>query len=81
MEVGNIDQMYRNTPNDSALEIKFEFATNRQTEVHEVPTYDSDRFFCDVGSWLGLLVGMSCLSLVELLAFLYTFVKEKLCCC
>ena len=58
---------------------QFKFLSKRQTEVHEVPTYTSDNFFSDVGSWLGLLVGMSCLSIVEVVAFVYSLIKEKWC--
>ena len=50
---------------------------SRVTEVTELPTYTSDNFFSDVGSWLGLLVGMSCLSLVEVVTFVFTAVREQ----
>ena len=50
----------------------------RVTEVTELPTYTSDNFFSDVGSWLGLLVGMSCLSLVEVVTFVFTAIREQL---
>ena len=63
----------------SELSITIKFRTDRITEVSEVPTYTSDNFFSDVGSWLGLLVGMSFLSVVEVVTFLFTAVKEGCC--
>ena len=50
----------------------------RITEITEVPVYTSDDFFSDVGSWLGLLVGMAFLSLVEIVAFIFSVIKERL---
>ena len=57
----------------------FTFKTDRFTDVQEVPTYTTDDFFSDVGSWLGLLVGMSFLSLIEIVTFIYTVAREKCC--
>ena len=61
----------------SGFAVKFQ--SKRVTEVTEVPVYTSDDFFSDVGSWLGLLVGMSFLSLVELFTFLVATVVERFC--
>ena len=63
----------------SELSITIKFRTDRITEVSEVPTSTSDNFFSDVGSWLGLLVGMSFLSVVEVVTFVFTAVKEGCC--
>ena len=52
-------------------------SSSRITEVHEIATYTLDNFFAEVGSWLGLLVGMSFLSLVEIVAFIYTIIQER----
>ena len=52
----------------------------RITKVTQVPIYTSDDFFADIGSWLGLLAGVSLLSLVEIFVFLGTAVKEKFQC-
>ena len=49
----------------------------RITNVNEIETFTLDDFFTDLGSWLGLLVGMSLLSLVEIAAFVYTVIREK----
>ena len=57
--------------------VKMRIPSMRITEVHEIATYTSDNFFAEVGSWLGLLVGMSFLSLVEIATFTYTVIKEK----
>ena len=50
---------------------------SRMTEVYEIATYTSDDLFSDIGSWLGLLVGMSLLSLVEIVAFIFTAIRER----
>ena len=60
----------------SDFDIKFQ--SMRITEITEVPVYTSDDFFSDVGSWLGLLVGMSFLSIVEIVAFIFAVIKERL---
>ena len=54
-----------------------QFQSRRVTDITEVPVYTSDDFFSDVGSWLGLLVGMSCLSIVEVVTFVFIAVLEK----
>ena len=53
--------------------------SKRITEITEVPVYTSDNFFSDVGSWLGLLVGMSFLSIVELITFAFATAHERFC--
>ena len=62
---------------DTISAFYFSFRTKTITEVHEIAVYTTDDFFSDVGSWLGLLVGMSVLSLVEIVAFTYNVIKEK----
>ena len=57
--------------------IKVEIPSSRITAVHEIATYTSDDLLAEIGSWLGLLVGMSFLSLVEIVAFLCTVIREK----
>ena len=57
--------------------IELDQPTDRITEVFEIPTYTSDNLLADIGSWLGLLAGMSLLSLVEIAAFICTLLKEK----
>ena len=66
---------YMKKSNKSTIVLKI--PSIRITEVHEIATYTSDNLLTDLGSWLGLLVGMSLLSLVEIVAFIYTVVKEK----
>ena len=56
------------------------FNSKRVTEITEVAVYTLDDFFSDLGSWLGLLVGMSLLSIVELITFIFTALVEKLRC-
>ena len=59
--------------------LMFRFKTDRSTVVMEVPTYTSDDLFSDIGSWLGLLVGMSFLSLIEIVTFVYAVAREQCC--
>ena len=56
---------------------RVEYKSKRVTTVTEIPVYTSDNFFSDVGSWLGLLVGMSLLSVVEIATFLLTTILER----
>ena len=45
----------------------------------ELPAYDSTRFLADVGGLIGLLIGMSLLSLFEVLVCLALYAFDKLC--
>ena len=71
---GSLNERYGKA---SQLDVKFQ--SKRVTEITEIPSYTSDDFFSDVGSWLGLLVGMSFLSIVELVTFILTAIIERLC--
>ena len=71
---GSLNERYGKA---SQLDVKFQ--SKRVTEITEIPSYTSDDFFSDVGSWLGLLVGMSFLSIVELVTFISTAIVERLC--
>ena len=53
--------------------IKFWFTYDsfQDAEISEFPVYPIEQFFSDIGGWMSLLVGMSALSLVELLAFFF----------
>ena len=62
-----------------ASHFSVQFRSKRMTEITEVPVYTIDNLFSDVGSWLGLLVGMSLLSIVEMVTFLSTAIVEKFC--
>ena len=64
--------------NPTEVRLYVNYQSRRVTEITEVPVYTSDNFFSDLGSWLGLLVGMSFLSIVELITFISTIVVEKL---
>ena len=64
---------------NSEVKFIFTFKTDRSTDAQEVPTYTTDDFFSDIGSWLGLLVGMSFLSLIEIVTFVYTVAREQCC--
>ena len=47
--------------------------------LKEHPTYTSEHFLADVGGLTGLLVGMSALSLVEVLVFIFLCCKNRVC--
>ena len=72
-------EQQHNISDPGILGIRIVIPSMRITEVQEIATYSLDNFFADLGSWLGLLVGMSFLSLVEIVAFLYTILLEKSC--
>ena len=56
-----------------------QFENKRITEITEVPVYTMDDFFADVGGWLGLLAGVSFLSLIEIVAFIFGSLMERIC--
>ena len=62
--------------NKAEASIILKHKLGRITEVEELATYELEDFFSDLGSWLGLLVGMSFLSLVEIVAFVYTVIMK-----
>ena len=62
---------------ESTASIMLTIPSSRITKVNEIASYTSDDFLADIGSWLGLLVGMSLLSIVEIVAFTFTVVKER----
>ena len=64
-------------PDKVRIALNLVFPSKRVSEITEVPVYTSDDFFSDVGSWLGLLVGMSFLSLVEIITFIFTASIER----
>ena len=74
---------HKRDPSDPRLSIlprfDVEFEDQRITEITEVPVYTMDDFFSDVGGWLGLLAGVSFLSLVEIVAFIFGSLTEKFC--
>ena len=51
------------------MKFLFTYESYYEKQITEIPAYPIEKFFSDIGGWLGLLVGMSALSLVELLAF------------
>ena len=58
------------------VSIVYQHKLGHITEVEELATYELEEFFSDLGSWLGLLSGMSFLSLVEIVAFVYTVIMK-----
>ena len=67
------------TVNKGSISVTLRYATNRVTVIHEVPEYTFDKLLSDIGGWLGLFVGMSLLSLVEVGEFFATAVSEYIC--
>ena len=49
----------------------------RTTYIQEVPIYTMDKLLSEVGGYLGLFVGMSILSLIEILVYIGTSIKER----
>ena len=70
----NIEKLH-----DGYRSVRFyvQYRSRRITEITEVPVYTSDHFFSDVGSWLGLMVGMSLLSLAEIATFILIIILEQ----
>ena len=73
---------YEDNPGTPRSEIlprfQVRFGNNKHiTEITELAVYTLDDFFSNVGGWLGLLAGVSFLSLVEVVAFIFTTIKEK----
>ena len=48
-------------------------------KVTESPAYDSTRFMADIGGLVGLLMGMSLLSVVEVIICVVLYALDKLC--
>ena len=46
-------------------------SSNFFTEITEIPAYPPTKFVTDIGGWLGLFSGMSLLSLIEIVIFIF----------
>ena len=68
-----------NNVNPQRLQVNIKYVTNRVTTIHDVPSYTIDKLLSDIGGWLGLFVGMSLLSLVEVGEFFATAAREYVC--
>ena len=64
------------TEDAQRLTMRLFHPTRSMTEVFEIPAYPLTKFFSDIGSWCGLIVGMSFLSLVEIGSFLFVTVID-----
>ena len=50
---------------------------SRTTYIEEVPAYTLDKVLADVGGYLSLFVGMSICSLIEIVVYVVTSIKER----
>ena len=57
-------------------EIYFNFQSKMVTHVREFPSYTISKFLSDIGGALGLFVGMSCLSVLEIVVFVALKMKH-----
>ena len=51
--------------------ISFQYLSKTATEIREKPAYPATQFITDIGGWLSLFTGMSALSLLEVLIFVF----------
>ena len=58
------------TPYSYMAEINIVYEKNTFTLVKEYEAYPLNKFFTDIGGWCGLFVGMSFLSLIEIIVFI-----------
>ena len=61
---------------EEAITLQIYFETREITMVTEVPSYDTTRFLADIGGLIGLLLGMSVLSVFEVLFCLVLFIVD-----
>ena len=50
--------------------LEFEHKSFKIEEIEEIPTYEGSKFWSDIGGWLGLLMGMSVMSVIEVIVYL-----------
>ena len=53
------------------------YQRRRTTFVREIPTYTMDKLLSEIGGYLGLFVGMSILSIIEIVVYIVVSTKEK----
>ena len=62
--------------NDESISLQIHFDTREITKITEVLSYDATRFLADIGGLLGLLIGMSVLSVFEVLFCILLFIVD-----
>ena len=62
---------------DDEWYVSLEQWQHRTTYIQEVPAYTMERLLSEVGGYLGLFVGMSILSLIEIIVYVVTSIKER----
>ena len=50
---------------------------SRTTYINEIPAYTMEKLLSEIGGYLGLFVGMSILSLIEIMVYIGTVIKER----
>ena len=60
------------------IKVNFAYKTLDETHIIEVPSYDGKTLLANFGGTLGLMCGMSALSLIEIMYWLVLIIVEKL---
>ena len=66
---------------DSYVQLTIYFENTEISTITELPAYDKTRFMADIGGLVGLLVGMSLLSIVEVVVCVCLFVVDCISSC
>ena len=67
----NIKHRHFSDHNDHGIYLYFSYESNTFMEIKEIPSYPATKFVTDIGGWLGLFSGISFLSIVEILLFIF----------
>ena len=70
--------MYRRDEQGYYWTIRIQYKNKRIKQVTEIPAYTTSDFLAEVGGLVGLLVGMSLLSVVEFVVYLIASVGARL---
>ena len=62
---------------NSVWNLDIMYALPRTTLVKEIATYPLNKLLSDVGGWLGLFVGLSIISLVEIIVYIARVIAKK----
>ena len=63
--------------NFSGWRLDVMYTRRRSTIVREIPTYTMDKLLSEIGGYLGLFVGMSILSIIEIVVYIVVSTKER----
>ena len=65
---------------DNKWQFLIRYSPRRMTVIQERPNYPLSKVFSDIGGWLGLFVGMSLLSFVEIAVVAVSAMKKRAAC-